>query len=382
MSSEMIVRQKENTVSPSAQIIDVGLEPFNVWRTAAFAALLFGAGALLVSGLAIAASGLNLPNSVVVSVAGVLPYVLLIALVALILFVQLRRDRVAYRCMTARLKDHPGEPIAQSARSVLGQVLRRRFMGFASIRRGRRFRAGTMHGLRGVARALAHRSHRDLTIRACKPEFAVPIQPIEVPIEPLPLDESVPFVGQLGDGDQNDFDTGGSAERQAEVEADGSCTLDESDFRRKLKRRISLIGGRWVFGLFLFAWAINALNAVVAWRITWPFVLWTAMLAVFAFGVGGRGAWRSSQQWLIVPGGLVTRRANRRGGWDVHLFDRRASVLTAYRHTRNHWFICVADEHTDQIAVVTPTESIALLRTWLSPLDPPPVERLQELAGE
>ena len=51
------------------------------------------------------------------------------------------------------------------------------------------------------------------------------------------------------------------------------------------------------------------------------------------------------------------------------------------RYPKIRWQISVADaNHTESFAV-TDMESTALLRAWLNPLPPPPVEQLEELAG-
>lgn len=368
---------------PTSQprLIDIELEPLRLYPILRglflliVTALIFViAAVLLMAGTGIGQGSAR--SALVPSVAAVTPYVLLGAFVAVYLLAQHRRKHVEERLMRDRLVQHSDEPLEQTLAKALEQARRPLIPLFGKVRQW-----GIISSLNVLTRSLARSGRKGVTLRLCTSDFARPLRPLAVPIEPLPLDESVPSVAQLGDANRNDFENPcGEGEIHAS-DADESRTPDEFDFRRRLKRNVMLQGGRWVFVLFLFSWTCFALEALLTWRITWTFVLWTAMLGSFAFGPGGRGAWSVAQQWLIVPGGLIARRSNRRGGWDVHLFNRRTGVLTAYRHTPSHWFISVADTEKNQTAIVTPTEATALLRAWLSPLEPPPPERLQELTG-
>jgi hypothetical protein len=129
-----------------------------------------------------------------------------------------------------------------------------------------------------------------------------------------------------------------------------------------------------------FFWLLQAYHAAIAWKLSFHFFFWTVLLLLSLLGVGGRGAWRMSQQWLLVPGGLVVRTSSfRRRGWKVHLFVRSRSALVAYRQMKLRWTICVADPEANQMTMITPTECHALLRAWLSPLEPPDPDRLSDL---
>jgi len=109
--------------------------------------------------------------------------------------------------------------------------------------------------------------------------------------------------------------------------------------------------------------------------------MWTFYLILGVVGWGGRGAWRSRQQWLLVPGGLASHRARfRRRDWELHLFQRESSVLIVRNQWRHFWWVYVADRQTVQMAGMTPREAVMLLRAWLSPLPTPPLERLSDLA--
>ena len=96
--------------------------------------------------------------------------------------------------------------------------------------------------------------------------------------------------------------------------------------------------------------------------------------------VGAAGAWTWRRQWLLVPGGLVLRKARWTGGaWRIHLYRRRSSVLLVQQMHRDKWMLCVADAETSDATRLTKTEAHVALSCWLSPLPPPPAERLRDL---
>jgi hypothetical protein len=133
--------------------------------------------------------------------------------------------------------------------------------------------------------------------------------------------------------------------------------------------------------MFAFNAAIGGVESYRVGHVTINAVLWTLYFIVAVVGVGGRGAWRSRQQWLLVPGGLASRRARfRRRDWELHLFQRESSVLIVKNQWRHFWWAYVADRQTVQMAGMTPREAVMLLRAWLSPLPTPPLERLSDLA--
>ena len=92
------------------------------------------------------------------------------------------------------------------------------------------------------------------------------------------------------------------------------------------------------------------------------------------------GAWSWRRQWLLVPGGLVLRKARWTGGaWRIHLYRRRSSVLLVKQMNRDQWMLCVADAEASDATRLTKTEAHVALSSWLSPIPPPPAERLRDL---
>jgi hypothetical protein len=61
------------------------------------------------------------------------------------------------------------------------------------------------------------------------------------------------------------------------------------------------------------------------------------------------------------------------------VFDRRRSVLAVMRTTSRQWNLCVADGERCLSAVGAQNELETALRAWLSPLSPPPADRLSDL---
>ena len=225
-----------------------------------------------------------------------------------------------------------------------------------------------------VAEALARQGRTGAVVRVAKPKRTAPIEPLTVPFEPLPLDESVPlFVGLEQEAGTVEDET--RAAQARDVSVDGGYS------RRGLRRRILLSGGWVIVAMFAFNAAIGGLESYRVGHVTFNAVLWTFYFIVAVVGVGGRGAWRSRQQWLLVPGGLASRRARfRRRDWELHLFQRESSVLILRNQWRHFWWAYVADRQTVQMAGMTPREAVMLLRAWLSPLPTPPLERLSDLA--
>ncbi len=227
---------------------------------------------------------------------------------------------------------------------------------------------------RSICRALAEMGRTNLTFRC---DFLSPrpaIDPIDVPFEPAPLDESVAiFAGLEHDAVQD---------ARSDLAAAASTTTRGRQKKTGLGRRVRLFGG-WpvvvVVGILGLAQALGQLASGALSPAA--FVLIMAAAAIAFFGVGGVGAWRHNRQFLLVPGGLVVRKPVRKapGEWNVHVHARVSSVLLGYQKAKHSWLICVADAKVHNTALVTKAEVEMLLRAWLSPLTPPPVEQLSDL---
>ena len=351
-----------------SNLIQVDLPPFHFWAMVGYG-LLWGVLMVIALGLAIAIASwsLNLGGALLrmpvwgtgmlVGTAIGLPFYL---------FQRYARTR-AQRRVVQLIEATPNKPIGAIIDECIKPIFSRGVLGTTSIQ-------GTIRGLSLMGKG-------NVTVHACRSKFMTPIHGIDIPIEPLPLDQTVPFISMLGDSEEFQADASASNLKPTTHEDERSLTKTDADFRRRLSRTVTLLGGWWVYGVFLAMWAIYAIKALITWQFDWMFVVWTATILIYSSGISAGGAWRPRQQWLIVPSGLVSRMANWRGAWSLHLFTRENSILVTSRVATNQVLVCVGDIDSYQWAIVTPTESRALLRAWLSPLPPPSFEQLQELAG-
>ena len=145
---------------------------------------------------------------------------------------------------------------------------------------------------------------------------------------------------------------------------------------------MALLGGRYTIGrwfligghlvllcMYIFRW--NLPGSSIAWLV--PLLVGALVLAT-----GGAFTWR--RQWLLVPGGVVVRTTGFGWGhWRVRLYSRVRSVLYVGRISAVQWTIAVADGTRVETVRVTGAEATLLLRAWLSPIEPPPPERLTDL---
>jgi hypothetical protein len=141
------------------------------------------------------------------------------------------------------------------------------------------------------------------------------------------------------------------------------------------------LGAGWLaIGAFSLSLVIASIKAWEVGKPTMEQMWWLVFLLLMLWGVGGTGAWRFNNQWLLVPGGIVRRSAKSRSSqWKVHLFTRRNAVLLITESRRSNRQICVADATESATTNVTVAEAQLLLRAWLSPLPPPTADQLSDL---
>jgi len=220
---------------------------------------------------------------------------------------------------------------------------------------------------------LAARCAFGLTVRSCDKSKRIDIAPIDHPIEPIPLDESAPAFVALRETSPGD----GQEDGASPVEAPSAAT----DVERSLKRNWRFGGGWLSLVLLLALSAMIVYDVLLFKRTSWYLVAIVLWNACAMFGLGGRGAWTSFNQWVLVPGGLVVRQPKRRSHqqWNVRLFGRSTSVLLVRQNSRDVWQVWVADGEKEHTAYTTGAEAEMLLRFWLSPLTPPSAEQLSDL---
>ena len=281
-------------------------------------------------------------------------YVLAVAIPALFLAVYLIRKRVERQ--VKRIVESSG---ADSLSAVVSSVFR-----------GRR-KAGTLGMQRAarLARVLAANKRLGQALRLCPTKSATPLKPFDMVFDPQSLDQTGETFRQLEE-------TGGeppddAANVSSEASADDSTWL-------KVKRNVVLRGGWIIAGIFLFNVLLHAWRSFVEGRVQPNLILWIAFLSLTLFGASG--ATQSRKQWFVVPGGLIVRKAGRLDRrWKVHLLEPASSVLMVFQAGRHQWIVCAAAEDFSDRVVVTKREADFLLRAWLSPLSPPPVEKLTDL---
>lgn len=194
------------------------------------------------------------------------------------------------------------------------------------------------------------------------------VEPIDVPFEPVPLDQSDAMFA----GFEANTTSGGS------FSVDGESPQTKTGFAR----RIEFFGGRWLVVLICAGVVIQGLVHWMQGTLASPTFWMVLVLLLIAFlGIGGVGAWQHGKQWLLVPGGLAVRKTARKAKskWDVRLYTRRSSVLFVRQTTKRQWLVCVAEDAASDHVMVTRSEVEMLLRAWLSPLTPPPIEQLSDL---
>lgn len=222
-------------------------------------------------------------------------------------------------------------------------------------------RSWGMH-LNTATKTLSGRGCKNFTARCCHSKLLRSVSPLEDPFEPIPLDESNPQFAAL--------------EPASEDMVDSESEL----LKRKLKRKIAFGGGWGWSSLQFFPLVIASFTALSHRRLSWQLLVWLSLALLTLFGIGGRGGWRPRHQWILVPGGLVIRQIPRFGtDWQVHLFRRTDSVLIMQSTWAQIWTVALSDQVTNSHTTVTSKEAMMLLRAWLSPIAPPPVERLSDL---
>lgn len=207
-----------------------------------------------------------------------------------------------------------------------------------------------------IAKRLALEGRYGATVRIAAEDQADPIEPMDVPFEPRLLESG--------------FSKHGS---------NAALVDDPMTVSRRVRRNLLLKGGWIIVVAFVLNFGFAAIDAYRQWRITLPLIAWSLAFVAVLF-LPARWRWAAGKQWLVVPGGLILRKSSWRSDkWRLHVFDRTRAVLLIYKLRRHQWALCVADDQESDSAVGTKEELEFALRAWLSPLGPPPVERLSDL---
>lgn len=269
--------------------------------------------------------------------AGVIGVMAAFAIFALIMFVRTRRANVGK--MLAGFPDHELEHHIAATLEKLRAV-------------------SAVNSLKELVRVLAQRGVCDVAFRVIRSATPPLGKTIDVPFEPRPLESC----GQAGSVSED-----GSAGENADLSLD-----------QRIKRNVLLKGGWVLVAVFAFNWIIALVQSVARGQPEPQLYSWSlAMLALLLIPVRPGGSWWGTQQFQVVPGGLARRKAPPWSQkWDVHLFDRRRSVMLVCTLKNKMWGVFVADAERVEYTIGTREEMDFAVRAWLSPVEPPKVEWL------
>ncbi|MCH7993866.1 MAG: hypothetical protein IIB57_05410, partial [Planctomycetes bacterium] len=157
----------------------------------------------------------------------------------------------------------------------------------------------------------------------------------------------------------------------------------ESRFTREIRRTRKLSGVTGsAIAFCLVTFFLVAVGLIIIGQIFGAALL--VALLVFSF-FGGSSSSRvlsNKDCWLLVPGGLLVRRSGwRSGGVSLHRYERSQAVLVVLRSKGTVWLSAVSDGRSLHFTSVTKDEVSLLLRCWLSPLRPLPIDRYSDFAG-
>jgi hypothetical protein len=196
-----------------------------------------------------------------------------------------------------------------------------------------------------------------------------PIQPLCVPFEPKPIDESDAAFVQLAEA---------GVSNGPEQRAGGAVkSAREPVLPPVLHRNIRLKGGYWIIALYVPLLAIGTLESFSRGTISFSLAFWGLWLLAFLL-MPARTSSSMKKQWLMLPGGLLLREATKSTASNLLLFDATSSVLVAIQRPKKLWTLVVSDGRSEGWLNVTETEASVVLRAWCSPLRPPSVEHLSD----
>lgn len=228
--------------------------------------------------------------------------------------------------------------------------------------------------LQALAQLLPTCGRVGITVRNCPPKHTTPIEPFTVTFEPRALDEADESVVELENAMEAQHAT------QPGLLKDGQKHPEVIPEIQRMKRNLTLAGGRYVLTFFALLIGGLAFLYYVTGQMG-PLIMMVLPLLLILFYRPGGGWQTGRKQWLLVPGGIVVREGRRLGPrCRVHLIARTDGVLVVHRAGRNQWTVCAANKDSHHEAIVTPHEATLLLRAWLSPVSPPPLDRLSDLA--
>ncbi|MCH8146827.1 MAG: hypothetical protein IH987_02400 [Planctomycetes bacterium] len=228
-----------------------------------------------------------------------------------------------------------------------------------------------------LADVLSQRREAGFVIRCCPRDERDAIEPVAFPFEPLVLDEAddatAAFRHALNSHDGHD------SAGQTPADADEP----ESRFKREIRRRNKLAGiSGSCIAFFWVTFVLLAVGLIIIGQIFGAAIIVALLVISFFAGSSSSRVLSNRDCWLLVPGGLLVRRSGwRSGGVSVHRYERSRAVLVVLRSRGTVWLSAVSDGRSLHFTSVTKDEVNVLLRCWLSPLAPLPIDRYSDFAG-
>ena len=207
-------------------------------------------------------------------------------------------------------------------------------------------------------------------VRRARPESRMAVRPFLAPFEPLVLDEADEATAALA----------GGLDKLPRSATDGSgpnfIVVSASDLWG-LVRRALRFGGRsdvWVLPGSLLLWLIFCF--VMGANV---FALLPGITLLLLSVVGNQIA---ETDWLVSPGALVIRGGRwRSSSASLRRYIRSEAVLVVHQTGKRAWQVAVGDSESKYVRSCTSAEIDLLLRCWLSPLEPLPIDRYSDFAG-
>lgn len=182
-------------------------------------------------------------------------------------------------------------------------------------------------------------------------------RPIDVPFEPLELDDAEPRFTEL-------------AEPLAGEDGRKAVRLRGPRWARRVVRNLTL-RGYWIYALLLlFFLADDLIDVFRHGRFSVNLSLGIVFLYLYVFRPHTRSD--RGNTWLALPGGLLAR------GATLTLFRPDDCILALYQRSFGQWLALTGDGEKHDSRTQTQAESAILLGAWLSPIPAPPLEQLSD----
>ena len=191
------------------------------------------------------------------------------------------------------------------------------------------------------------------------------LTPLELQFEPVPLGAKPPELA----------DDGGATAKQPNA-WQRICSEEARLYGRSLAARIFLAASLILLVVSLVYIVIDAVTRLAAG--TMPSIFASMATAALVVGVLSLLKLAFPRQWLVVPGGIIVRTATWRSAeWKLRVFRREECVLLHWADTNMLAVGSTNGAHFTHRAAIHVADFA--IRAWLSPLEPPAVERLSDL---